>query len=188
MSRSKNTHVWNMFPYSWLKLPSFLLKRTSGTPRLLCSPPRPRAVKMKFSTSTVWFLASNIPILPTMGMKLVQTTSKLQTHGILPIRKGIQTMAHILNHDLWNYLKCLEDPQKPNSTLRHPFAFLFLFAFFPSLIGSMFPMFPKQIRQLLRTPGFVTKTIVILPPAVAFVGHLGGSCASWANKRCHDRV
>ena len=44
--------------------------------------------------SNVWFLASNIVILPTMGIKLIQNTSKRPTHGILTIRKGIYTMAY----------------------------------------------------------------------------------------------
>ena len=38
--------------------------------------------------SNVWFLASKIVILPTMGMKLIQNTSKRPTHGILTIRKS----------------------------------------------------------------------------------------------------
>ena len=142
---------------------------TSGAPRLLCSPPRPKALKMKFSTSNVLFLASNIVILPTRGMKSSQNTSKLQTwnknYPKGEIHNGTYPKSWLKK---WDEMAGRSQRTKFNTS-----ASLCLFVslwIFLSLIGSMFP---KKKRQVLRTPGFFHKNCCD-PPACR-----GLCCPSW---------
>ena len=128
---------------------------TSGAPRLLCSPPRPKALKMKFSTSNVLFLASNIVILPTMGMKSSQNTSKLQTwnknYPKGEIHNGTYPKSWLKK---WDEMAGRSQRTKFNTS-----ASLCLFVslwIFLSLIGSMFP---KKTTSIAYTWFFSQKLL-----------------------------